>query len=53
MKVKNLVLISRGSGLMEGLELWYNSKNRKIILVDVSPDHRFESDVKQWNTVSR
>ena len=44
-------LISRGSGMTAGLELWRLSTNNKIILIDRSPEGRFASDVITWNTV--
>jgi len=50
MKPTVLILVSRGSGMTEGLEMWYNKKLRKFILVDVSPDRRFEVDVAVWST---
>lgn len=42
-------LISRGSGVTAGLELWTSASGEKIVLVDCSPDGRFAADVATWN----
>lgn len=43
-------LVSRGSGMTAGLELWRLPTNAKIILIDRTADGRFASDVTTWNT---
>lgn len=43
-------LVSRGSGMTAGLELWRLPTNSKIILIDRTTDGRFASDVITWNT---
>lgn len=43
-------LVSRGSGMTAGLELWRLPTNSKIILIDRTADGRFTSDVTTWNT---
>ena len=39
-------LVSKGNGMIAGLEIW-RSKG-KFVLVDVSSDGRFASDVEVW-----
>ena len=41
-------LVSKGNGMIAGLEIW-RSKG-KFVLVDVSSDGRFASDVGVWMT---
>lgn len=45
------VLISKGSGITEGLEFHFQAG--KFILVDKSADGRFASDVTTWNQPSK
>ena len=42
------MLVSRGAGITEGLEIWYDPKTCKFFLVDKSPDGRFKADVVAW-----
>jgi hypothetical protein len=43
-------LVTRGSGITAGLELWRLVHNEKIILIDRTIDGRFASDVVTWNS---
>jgi len=45
-------LVSKGSGMVAGLEMWKitRSAGSCIVLVDRSPDGRFAADVTQWNS---
>lgn len=48
-------LVSKGSGMVAGLEMWKITRNAGpagscIVLVDRSPDGRFAADVTQWNS---
>lgn len=45
-------LVSKGSGMVAGLEMWNVTRNTGvcIVLVDRSPDGRFAADVAQWNS---
>ena len=39
-------LVSKGAGMIAGLELW--RRDGRFILVDTSPDNRFAADVEKW-----
>lgn len=51
-KVIRPSLVSRGSGMTAGLELWRLPINSKIILIDRTADSRFAADVTTWNSVA-
>jgi hypothetical protein len=44
------IMVSRGSGMTEGLELWYSLSVEKYILVDKSKEQRFAADIELWNS---
>ena len=48
----NVTLVSKGSGMVAGLELWkVTHKGRdRVVLVDRTIDGRFAADVTQWNS---
>lgn len=49
-------LVSVGTGMTAGLEIWSYPTGKKrgpatvFVLVDRSPDGRFNHDVTEWNT---
>ena len=47
-----ITLVSKGSGMVAGLEMWKVTRTTGvcIVLVDRSPDGRFATDVAQWNS---
>jgi hypothetical protein len=51
-------LISKGTGMTAGLEIWCVPTGKKrgpptvLALVDQSPDGRFKHDVTEWNTAA-
>jgi hypothetical protein len=45
-------LVSRGSGMTTGLELWRIPINSKIVMIDRTVDQRFAVDVATWNSVA-
>ena len=63
---QNQVLVSKGAGMIAGLEIWTTSTTGKsegtttgakesrsqFILVDQSGDNRFANDVQQWNSAA-
>jgi hypothetical protein len=51
-KVIRPSLVSRGSGMTTGLELWRIPMTSKIIMIDRTPDNRFAVDVLTWNSVA-
>jgi len=59
---QNQVLVSKGAGMIAGLEIWVTTgttsttrskeSNQQFILVDQSGDNRFANDVQQWNSAA-
>ena len=45
-------LVSKGSGMVAGLEMWNVTRpaGSCVVLVDRSTDGRFAADVAQWNS---
>jgi hypothetical protein len=51
-KIVRPSLVSRGSGMTTGLELWRIPMTSKIIMIDRTADGRFAVDVLTWNSVA-
>ena len=45
-------MISKGSGITAGLEIWAltTAKKHVYVLFDRSPDGRYATDVDEWNS---